>query len=251
MWRCTGQILWGGDSTSRSALKSRRDGGVKSRRHLLSVSCQATGVLIEKPGWLLLSWWEMALKLLLSQLHLPPCELPSLVRVCFVLSRPLAFLKVSSITGRGITCSIPQGTELLSQKYSAHKQPMFAWVSQSLEVPRMSSFCLRGRVNNLPLAQSETRKVHFLMGELAERAADLCRLCCGSRWLFAMGISVREASWGKAQEMFPMAIFWGAWRQHANNPVRQVPKGQCWHWGYPSVPDIKISLLNPISLPPR
>lgn len=110
----------------------------------------------------------MALKLFLSQLHLPPCLLLSLVRVYFVLSRPLAFLKVSLVTGRGMTCSIPQGTELLSQKYAAHRQPMFTWVSQSLEVPRMTNFCLGRRVNNLPLAQSEARKVHFLMGVLAE-----------------------------------------------------------------------------------
>lgn len=149
----------------------------------------------------------MALKWLLSQLYLPPYELLSLVRVCFVLSRPLAFLKVNSVTEIGMACSIPQGTELLSQKYSAHKQPMFSWVSQSLEVPWMTNFCLGGRVNNLTLAQSEARKMHFLMGVLAEWAADLCWLCCSPRWLFEMGISVWEASWVKATGDVPDGHF--------------------------------------------
>lgn len=96
-WDAQGRSCDVGTLLVRVRWNPARYGGVKSRRHLLSVSCQGTGGLIEKPGWLLLSWQEVALKLLLSQLHLPPSELPSLVRVCFVLSRPLAFLKVLSL----------------------------------------------------------------------------------------------------------------------------------------------------------
>lgn len=47
-----------------------------------------------------------------------------------------------SLAGRGMVCSISQGTELLSLKYLIHKQLIFAWVSQSLEESRWPTFVL-------------------------------------------------------------------------------------------------------------
>lgn len=128
-----------------------------------------------------------------------------------------------------MTCSISQGTELLSLKYLIHKQPMFAWVSQGLEEPRC------------PTSILEWEWIIYFWPKVRPGkciSSWVCLLTCVSCVVAQMIVRNRHF-WKhlekRAQIVAPHGHFLK--KQCINTSVRYMPKGQLWHWGHHSMTD--------------